>query len=90
MKKGHKKHSRQINKLKKQVSGQKLELKKYHKQIKELTKTLRAMAVYVDAGAMSDDLRKIQKNCYNGINMQRSNSFKKSPPVIDGKYREVE
>lgn len=92
MKKGHKKHSKQINKLKKQVSGQKLELKKYRKQIKKQTKMLRALAVYFGLGTMSDDLGKIQQRCYKEINAQRGNSYdlyKTKPPIIDGKYREV-
>lgn len=93
MKKGHKKHSKQINKLKEQVSGQKLELKKYRKQIKKQTKTLRALAVYLSLGTMSDDLGKIQQKCYKEISVQRSNSYelyKTKPPIIDGKCREVE
>lgn len=93
IKKGHKKHSKQINKLKKQVSGQKLELKKYRKQIKKQTKTLRALAVYLSLGTMSDDLGKIQQKCYKEINVQRSNSYdlyKTKPSIIDGECREVE
>ena len=92
MKKGQKKHSKQIDKLNKKVDRQQLELKKYRKQIKEQTETLRALASYLDLGTMSDDLRRIQKNCYKEINMQRSNidyPSKTSHPVIDGKYREV-
>jgi len=92
MKKGQKKHAKQINKLNKKVDRQQLELKKYRKQIKEQKKMLRTLAVYLDLGTMSDDLSKIQKNCCKEINMQRNNteySFKKSPPVIDAKFREV-
>lgn len=93
MKRGQKKHSKQINKLKEQVNKQQLELKKYRKQIKAQTKTLRTLAVYLDLGTMSDDLGKIQKRCCKEINMQRGNTYapyKTRLPIIDGKYREVE
>lgn len=92
MKKGQKKHSKQIDKLNKKVNRQQLELKKYRKQIKEQTKTLRALASFLELGTMYDDLGKIQKNCCKEIAMQRNNvnyPFMASPAAIDGKYREV-
>ena len=92
MKKGQKKHSKQIDKLKEQINIQQLELKKYRKQLKEQTKTIRILAAYLDLGTMSDDLGKIQKRCSKEMNIQRGNIYCSSNrryPVIDAEYRET-
>ena len=92
MKKGQKKHSKQIDKLKEQINMQQLELKKCRKQLKEQTKTIRILAAYWDLGTMSDDLRKIQKKCSKEMNVQRGNTYCPSNrryEVIDAEYREA-
>lgn len=92
IKKGQKKHSKQIDKLKEQVNRQQLELKKCRQQLKEQTKTIRILAAYLDLGTMSDGLGKIQKRCSKEMSIQRGNTYSpvnRKDRVIDADYREV-